>query len=566
MNQQMGLTEFFAMEAGEYLERLDTLVSGAVGPDRDELLRLTRALRGSALMANQQRIGNVAAALESLARAIKEERVPWDEATRQTSIRAVDGLKVLVRSVGQWGDRESAKAEKLAGELAGASGIPVTEPTALDASVDTGTRAFVAREGAAVASMLNQAAKSLQRDGYSASQVESVLRSMEPLRGLAALSELSPLPEYLDGVEQAVVTTTRGADQANELALFLDIAARGISKATQEISTTGAAEPESMEAREFTRRLAELLDIDTVVVPIQSLYYEDEGPHVIEPGMPPALTGTMGQMELVAHGEHLCQVADALKRAQWDTQREIRTISLKSTLRTLTAAKGSSLASAVSAFATVAIEALANGFLELHKDNFITQLSEAGQTLSGATYDNEHELVASLTGITETLRTLPQATEPAPSATVSTVSTVPEPPEPAADPVLNMEAEQVPDLETEQVPDLEVEQVPDLESDDRVDIAASWASFEKLRDQHGDVALAIEELVGGVVAETPDMDTTEIVSIAELCYSGSAALEQAFFVRDRIRSEMAESEWDAALVTDLIDELLDLVELGVGQT
>jgi hypothetical protein len=365
------------------------------------------------------------------------------------------------------------------------------------------------------------------------------LRSMEPLRGLAALSELSPLPEYLDGVEQAVVTATRGADQANELALFLDIAARGISKATQEISTTGAAEPESMEAREFTRRLAELLDIDTVVVPIQSLYYEDDGPHVIEPGMPPALTGAMGQMELVAHGEHLCQVADALKRAQWDTQREIRTISLKSTLRTLTAAKGSSLASAVSAFATVAIEALANGFLELHKDNFITQLSEAGQTLSGATYDNEHELVASLTGITETLRTLPQATEPAPSATVSTVSTVPEP---AADPV------------------------PDLEGEEPIDIAASWASFEKLRDQHGDVALAIEELVGGVVAETPDMDTTEIVSITELCYSGSAALEQAFFVRDRIRSEMTGSEWDAALVTDLIDELLDLVELGVGQT
>ena len=41
------------MEAGEYLERLDNLVSGAVDPDRDELMRLTRALRGSALMANQ---------------------------------------------------------------------------------------------------------------------------------------------------------------------------------------------------------------------------------------------------------------------------------------------------------------------------------------------------------------------------------------------------------------------------------------------------------------------------------------------------------------------------------
>jgi hypothetical protein len=261
-------------------------------------------------------------------------------------------------------------------------------------------------------------------------------------------------------------------------------------------------------------------------------------------------------MELVAHGEHLCQVADALEGAQWNTQREIRTISLKSTLRTLTAAKGSSLAAAVSAFATVAIEALASGFLELHKDGFISQLREAGHTLGTATHDNEQGLAADLTGITETLRTLPQIAEatpvedrdaaggpisrlPAPSAAASVI---PKPPETAAEPS------------------------PEIDDEGLIDIAASWASFERLRDQHGDDALAIEELLGGVVAEAPDMDTTEIVSIAELCYSGSAALEQAFFVRDRIRSEMAGSEWDTALVTDLIDELLDLVELGVGQT
>ena len=37
-------------------------------------------------------------------------------------------------------------------------------------------------------------------------------------------------------------------------------------------------------------------------------------------------------------------------------------------------------------------------------------------------------------------------------------------------------------------------------------------------------------------------------------------------VRERIRSELAESNWDATVVSDLIDELLDLVELGVGHT
>jgi chemotaxis protein histidine kinase CheA len=557
MNQQMGLTEFFAMEAGEYLERLDTLVSAAVGPDRDELMRLARALRGSALMANQQPIGGVAAALESLARAVKEERVEWDEATRQTAIRAVDRLKILVRSVGSWGDAESAKAKQIAEELAAASGMPAPAPAVpLADSVDTGTRAFVAREGATVASMLNQTAKALQREGQSTSQFATLIRSMEPLRGLAALANLSPLPEYLDGVERVVAAAKHGVDQPNELALFLDVTARGLSKAVHEISTTGSAEHDSMEAREFTRRLAQILDVDAAVVPIQSLYYEDHGPHVIEQGTPPSVSGQMGQMELVSHGEHLCQVADALNSAQWNTQREIHTLSLKSTLRTLTAAQGSSLAAAVSAFATVATDALAGGFLEQHGSSFISQLVDAGHTLGSATQGNEQALCAKLTEITETLRTLQQGTAAAPVESLDSAGgPLSRPPAPSAAMPVSPE---LPEIVAEpQTPEI-LEPSTEFVGDGRNDIAASWASFETMLDQFGDHESSIEELL----AETD----AELISITELCYSGSAALEQAHNVREKIRSELAESAWDAAVVTDLIDELLDLVELGVGQT
>ena len=246
MNQQMGLTEFFAMEAGEYLERLDIIASGPGGPDRDEFVRLARALRGSSLMANQQQIGSVAAALEAVARAVKEERIEWDEAIRQRVIGAIDGLKILVRNVGSWDDADSTRAKRISDDLATASGMVTAEPrSASDASVDAGTRAFVAREGATVASVLNQTAKALQRHVTTASQFETVMRSMEPLRGLAALADLTPLPEFLDGVEQVVAAAAHGVDRPNDLALFLDVAARGLSKATQEISATGSAEPES---------------------------------------------------------------------------------------------------------------------------------------------------------------------------------------------------------------------------------------------------------------------------------------------------------------------------------
>ncbi len=72
MTQPMGMADFFTMEAGEYLERLDGLVSQTTDPDFHEFHRLARALRGSALMARQQQVATVAGGLESMARAVRE--------------------------------------------------------------------------------------------------------------------------------------------------------------------------------------------------------------------------------------------------------------------------------------------------------------------------------------------------------------------------------------------------------------------------------------------------------------------------------------------------------------
>src|SRR5207302_1190376 len=79
----LGMSDFFALEAGEYLERLDALLQQSEAPGADEFVRLARALRGSALMANQQAIAKAAAGVESLARALREGRRPWDAQTKQ---------------------------------------------------------------------------------------------------------------------------------------------------------------------------------------------------------------------------------------------------------------------------------------------------------------------------------------------------------------------------------------------------------------------------------------------------------------------------------------------------
>src|SRR2546423_15038544 len=95
-SKPLGMSDFFALEAGEYLERLDALLTTGEGPNADELVRLARALRGSALMANQHAIARTAAALEALARAGREERRARGGEAKQAAGPRGGGLKQLV--------------------------------------------------------------------------------------------------------------------------------------------------------------------------------------------------------------------------------------------------------------------------------------------------------------------------------------------------------------------------------------------------------------------------------------------------------------------------------------
>src|SRR5258708_5636295 len=132
--QPLGMSDFFVLEAGEYLERLDALVQPAegLGQTTEEFVRLARALRGAALMGNQQAIARSASGLETLARAVKEGRRPWDQNIRQIAIRAVDDLKIFVRRASSWTEADTAKAEALGAQLEQLAGRPSTPQRAVE--------------------------------------------------------------------------------------------------------------------------------------------------------------------------------------------------------------------------------------------------------------------------------------------------------------------------------------------------------------------------------------------------------------------------------------------------
>src|SRR5437899_2706782 len=216
----LGMSDFFALEAGEYLERLDALLQQSETPAADEFVRLARALRGSALMANQQAIAKAAAGVESLARALREGRRPWDAQTKQLAVRAIYDLKIFVRRAANWTQADSAKAEALGAQLDQLAGRPSAQVRAAEAlGLDAGARAFVAREGAAIASALDRAAQALRANPLAHDPLQHVLRALQGLGGLAGARPQpdaagAPRPHAGGHVPRAGAGGRRGAPRA----------------------------------------------------------------------------------------------------------------------------------------------------------------------------------------------------------------------------------------------------------------------------------------------------------------------------------------------------------------
>ncbi len=566
MSERMGLTEFFAMEAGEYLERLDALVSPHDPPSTGDVVRITRALRGSALRAKQQAIAGTTAALENLARSVDEGRRPWDAQIKQLMVRTVDDLKTFVRGIGAWSEADDAKANALAEELDGAAGrSSAAHREPVDNQLDSGTRAFIGREGAAVASALDQAAKSLQQNPLAHDPLQRAITLMQPLRGLAALSELSPLPDILDGVEQAVGELSRSADPPPDAALLFHAAAKALSRASQEAATIGTPDPDAPEANDFATRLGHVLGLDVDVVPVESLFHDDNGPHIVKDGTKPLRPAELGRLEMVSHGEHLRKAADDLEGARSATLRSLRAQALAGTFRALSSAGGGELNDAVARFAYAAGDALGRGAAGTQTDDFVGGLRSAAailiETHGGG---DEFELADDMKRVVTVFQGMRGT-----SGEVEAAETTHAPySRPAAESVAAQQVHTTPaPVETDSS-----EALPETN-----DLSGSWARYQRYVDTHGLGEPSLDELVAGPPADprtapaasptpyvTPETSTTvtdNVVDVAELEYAGESAVARARQLRDEIRTQLRGEPPDTDILDSLVEELTDLVAL-----
>jgi hypothetical protein len=570
MTNPLGAADFFALEAGECLDRLEHLVAGEAPPAGEEFLRLARVLRGSALMASQTQIARAAAGLEGLARAQRDHRRVWDAATREQVAQSVEEFRRLVRRAREWTEEDTARAARLGRTLEDLTGVapndvspplPATESARQE--LHTGVRAFVAREGALIASALDRAARSLRTSPGDREPLYNVIRRMQSLRGLAELGELVPLPEILDGIELAVGDLTRLFAPPPGVDEVMDAAARALTRISRDVAEHGRPDPAAEESARFTDLLLRAFAVERDVVPIESLYFEEDSEPLSRPASQPQFASPepLGPLELVSHGEHLCQSADLIAEARSATERDLRLYHLLGALRSAAAPSMDPVAGALGIFARSAQEALAAGVASHSVDGLVSRMREAGELLRAIGEADDRMLISRrLLDVAHRLDRLRDETK-----TEELSSTPDEPPgEPVPIESLGFDSE----IGIVPVESLAPER-PAAEEPEGLEL--SFKTFGRLTRERGTATPSLDVLIGRAASPPstlprPVTAPEELaVAIDTLCYRGHAALERALAVRHQITAELTR---DASLesLQPLLQELLDLVPLALVDT
>src|SRR5260370_374471 len=127
-------------------------------------------------------------------------------------------------------------------------------------------------------------------------------RALQPLRGVAAISDLLPLPDLLDGSERTIGELSRsGLEPPANVAELFQAAATAIARSARDVAERGRPDPEGVEFRKYADLLVRFMESEPDVVSIGSLYYNDSGPHIVTPGAPPSRPATLRPVELVRH-------------------------------------------------------------------------------------------------------------------------------------------------------------------------------------------------------------------------------------------------------------------------
>jgi Hpt domain len=208
------MREFFEREAGDYVDRIGRLLAESGGADVTELHRLAKGLRGSAQMAREGRVQEVAGALEAAARALSGSTLEW---TPDVAHRLRDTVGDLVALIMADGTPDALEARVAAAvqrwQMLGVEPLFVGVGTAVPAGVTAAERSdeaqgwsdffrFAAEETAAIAAELGSAVRMLEASPGNRRPLASIVRRQKALLGAADADRLGALGDVLRDVAE----------------------------------------------------------------------------------------------------------------------------------------------------------------------------------------------------------------------------------------------------------------------------------------------------------------------------------------------------------------------------
>lgn len=345
MTSPDGLMHFFILEATDYIDRLDSLLTSAgdEGPDSSAFGRYARNLRGSATMSRQMGIADVASALERLARALRNRAIRWDQSVHGPVVGAVDDLRILVRAVRTPGSDESPRVRARIDELAKLVPASVTAFATPSQSQPNGAITFLAGEAAELARAIDHLVSAPDDDNARAHPAERV----RALRGVAELKDIPALGEVVDAVESTLKSLELGAQHvaSTRQKTLLTAAAAILRRIARDIASRGRASDDIPELASFKSALA-ATEQDAGrgdrIVPIAQLFHDDEGPHILTTApQPPTSAAERFRLEVVSLAEHLRGVVAHARSHRAPEEREKNQRELRSALRALGSAANS---------------------------------------------------------------------------------------------------------------------------------------------------------------------------------------------------------------------------------
>jgi len=588
MTGPTGLVNFFVLEGSDYVEQLDSLLraAGPSGPDADAFTRAARALRGSATMARRNGIAALAAAVERIGRALRERVLPWTPAMNDSLTGAVADLRQLVRTALDWTEADEVRAQARTAELL-AFAPPSMRAAARTPAVPAGSGTMFVISGATdVASALTAASS---RPGKP-ELLADALRRVRAFRGVAALRDHPAIAAALDPVEKVAraASTHEGAPTSPELAV-LSTGARLLRRLAEHARAGEDSDSNSPEALAFaeavSRHESAHGDADRIV-PVSSLYYEDDGPHVVRMAPAPGTTAAERYtLESAATAEHLRRLlADPRQRDATGANVTSSDQALASTAATLVElarsfdhgeladalqralASPGELDNPAARIALSAADAVAALFTV--RGRTVEELTRRVTTLASGRSLGElvavgYAQIAPAGG--ESLPT-PDSSPAEPHSVVATDPTPPEPepvPEPEPEPTPTPVPSPLPPPSSLPTPAaLPAVAAHDVDSGQ----GALGSPHPTGRQLHALLASSIEGIERMRTPSGDDMPTAQIgddiqaepVPIGSLLYRGRAALGRALELRDEMRQH------DGSPSKEQLEELFDLIDLAAS--